>query len=380
MTDRPNLNLDVDRIQASQLGLTQQDVSGSVLVSLSSTTQVSPNFWVNPQNRVNYRVAVQTPEYRVHSMDTLLNTPIINGMTTAAGRTQTIDGVTTPAPPQLLSNLVDLRRSAAPANVNHYNVQPVYDVYANVQGRDLAAVAADVQKAIDAVRPELPRGSTIVTRGQVQTMNSSFAGLLTGLGFAVLLVYFLMVVNFQSWLDPLIILTALPGAVAGILWMLYTTQTTVSVPALMGAIMCVGVATSNSILMVTFANDQRREGHDARSAALSAGATRLRPVLMTALAMIIGMLPMSLGLGEGGEQNAPLGRAVIGGLLAATMFTLFFVPVMYSVLRRRPPAPERTEDDDGAAESPAPAAPPRPAEPAAPTPGGTEASHPEDQP
>jgi multidrug efflux pump subunit AcrB len=341
MTDRPNLNLDADRIQASELGLTQQDVSGSVLVSLSSTTQVSPNFWVNPDNRVNYRVAVQTPEYRVHSVDTLLNTPIINGQTAMANRKQTIDGATVQAPPQLLSNLADLRRTISPANVNHYNVQPVYDVYANVQGRDLAAVAADVQKAIDAVRADLPRGSTIVTRGQVQTMNSSFTGLLTGLGFAVLLVYFLMVVNFQSWLDPFIILTALPGALAGILWMLYGTQTTVSVPALMGAIMCVGVATSNSILMVTFANDQRRDGHDARSAALSAGATRLRPVLMTALAMIIGMLPMSLGLGEGGEQNAPLGRAVIGGLLVATLFTLVFVPVMYSLLRRRPPA----EDD-----------------------------------
>jgi multidrug efflux pump subunit AcrB len=337
------LNLDVDRIQASELGLTQQDVSGSVLVSLSSTTQVSPNFWVNPQNRVNYRVAVQTPEYRVHSMDTLLNTPLINGQVPAARPGQTIDGVTTQAPPQLLSNLVDLRRSVSLANVNHYNVQPVYDVYANVQGRDLAAVAADVQKAIDAVRPDLPRGSTIVTRGQVQTMNSSFTGLLTGLGFAVLLVYFLMVVNFQSWLDPFIILTALPGALAGILWMLSVSQTTVSVPVLMGAIMCIGVATSNSILMVTFANDQRREGHDAKSAALSAGATRLRPVLMTALAMIIGMLPMSLGLGEGGEQNAPLGRAVIGGLLVATVFTLLFVPVMYSLLRRKPPASE----DDG---------------------------------
>jgi CzcA family heavy metal efflux pump len=346
MTDGPDLHLDVDRIQASQLGLTQQDVSGSVLVSLSSTSQVSPNFWVNPTNRVNYRVAVQTPEYRVHSVDTLLNTPIINGQTAAAGRTQTIDGATTQAPPQLLSNLVGVRRAVSPANVNHYNVQPVYDVYANVQGRDLAGVSADVQKAIDAVRGDLPRGSTIVMRGQVQTMNSSFTGLAAGLVFAVLLVYFLMVVNFQSWLDPFIILTALPGALAGILWMLYVTQTTLSVPALMGTIMCIGVATSNSILMVTFANDQRHEGHDARSAALSAGGTRLRPVLMTALAMIVGMLPMSLGLGEGGEQNAPLGRAVIGGLLVATAFTLFFVPVMYSLLRRKPPKPD-TEDGEG---------------------------------
>ena len=221
--------------------------------------------------------------------------------------------------------------------MSHYNVQPVFEVYADVQGRDLGAVSADVQRVVDSLRPELPRGSTFAIRGQVQSMNSSFRGLAFGLLFAVLLVYFLMVVNFQSWLDPFIILTALPGALAGIVWMLFLTQTTVSVPALMGAIMCIGVATSNSILLITFANDQRREGHDAKSAALSAGAIRLRPVMMTALAMIIGMLPMSLGLGEGGEQNAPLGRAVIGGLLVATVFTLFFVPVMYSLLRRKPP-------------------------------------------
>jgi multidrug efflux pump subunit AcrB len=324
MTDRPNLDLDVDRLMASELGLTQQDVAGSLLVSLSSTSQVSPNFWVNPGNRVNYRVAVQTPDYRIHSVDTLLNTPLINGQNQNRAHKQTIAGESQLQPPQMLSNLVNLGRSVSAANVNHYDVQPVYDIFANVQGRDLAAVAADVQRAIDAVKSDLPRGSTIVLRGQVETMNSSFAGLAAGLVFAVLLVYLLMVVNFQSWLDPFIILTALPGAVAGILWMLYVTQTTISVPALMGAIMCIGVATSNSILLITFANDQRRDGHDAHSAALSAGATRLRPVVMTALAMIIGMLPMSLGLGEGGEQNAPLGRAVIGGLLVATVFTLFF--------------------------------------------------------
>jgi multidrug efflux pump subunit AcrB len=287
-----------------------------------------------------------------------LNTPIIRSQATASPQSSSsAAGPATTAAgqsPQLLGNLVDLRRSVSPANVNHYNVQPVYDIYANVQGRDLAAVAADVQKAVDAVQPDLPRGSSIVIRGQVQTMKSSFTGLAAGLGFAVLLVYLLMVVNFQSWLDPFIILTALPGALAGILWMLYVTQTTVSVPALMGAIMCIGVATSNSILMVTFANDQRHEGHDARSAAQSAGATRLRPVLMTALAMIIGMLPMSLGLGEGGEQNAPLGRAVIGGLLVATFFTLFFVPVMYSILRRKPPRPEVADDDGESSTTPSP--------------------------
>ncbi len=336
ITDAPDLRLDVDRILASELGLTQQDVSGSVLVSLSSTSQVSPNFWVNPDNRVNYRVAVQTPPDRVNSVDTLMSTPIVRSQTPGTNPA----GLT---PPQLLSNLASLRRTTSQSVVNHYNVQPVYEVYANVQGRDLAGVSADVQRVVDGLRSELPRGSTIAIRGQVESMNRSFAGLAAGLGFAVLLVYLLMVVNFQSWLDPFIILTALPGALAGILWMLFVAQTTISVPALMGAIMCIGVATSNSILLVTFANDQRKDGHDARSAALSAGAVRLRPVLMTALAMIVGMLPMSLGLGEGGEQNAPLGRAVIGGLLVATFFTLFFVPVMYSLLRRRAPAPEQPE-------------------------------------
>src|SRR5258708_6863130 len=228
----------------------------------------------------------------------------------------------------------------------------MYDVYASVQCRDLGAVSADVQKIVEADQKQLPRGSSIVIRGQVESMNSSFLGLATGLVFAILLVYLLMVVNFQSWLDPFIILTALPGALAGMLWMLFLTQTTFSVPGLMGAIMCIGVATANSVLMVTFANEQRREGLDARGAALAAGSTRLRPVLMTALAMIVGMLPMSLGLGEGGEQNAPLGRAVIGGLLVATVFTLVFVPVTYAVLRRKPPAPEPTDDDETAGAPP----------------------------
>jgi multidrug efflux pump subunit AcrB len=345
VTDRPELRLNVDRILASELELTQQDVAGSVLVSLSSTSQVSPNYWVNPDNRVNYRVAVQTPPERISSMDALMNTPIINGRATAArlssreGRTQLMR-----QSPQLLSNLVDVSRSVSSVNVSHYNVQPVFNVYVNVQGRDLGAVAVDIQKTVNAARPELPRGSSIVLRGQVETMNTSFNGLLAGLGFAVLLVYFLMVVNFQSWLDPFIILTALPGALAGIVGMLYVTQTTLSVPALMGAIMGIGVATANSILLVTFANDRRREGDDARAAALLAGTTRLRPVLMTALAMIMGMLPMSLGLGEGGEQNAPLGRAVIGGLLVATFYTLLFVPLTYSLLRGKPPAPEPREE------------------------------------
>jgi multidrug efflux pump subunit AcrB len=351
ITDQPDLRLDVDRLMASGQGLTQQQVAGTLLVSLSSTSQIAPNYWVNPINRVNYVVAVQTPPERVNTVDALMNTPVINGLTTPlapgrGGEGSGVRGSSHRPPPQLLSNLADLRRGTSQSVLNHYNVQTVYEVYANVQGRDLGGVSADVNRVVDSLKKELPRGSTFAVRGQVESMNSSFTGLAAGLIFSVLLVYLLMVVNFQSWLDPFIILTALPGALAGILWMLYATQTTISVPALMGAIMCIGVATSNSILLVTFANDQRRDGHDAHSAALTAGSTRLRPVLMTALAMIIGMLPMSLGLGEGGEQNAPLGRAVIGGLLVATVFTLFFVPVMYSLLRRRQPIPAPDDDEE----------------------------------
>ncbi len=345
ITDVPDLRLNVDRIMASGLGLTQQDVAGSVLVSLSSTNQVAPNFWVSPENRVNYRVAVQTPEHRINSVDTLMSTPIIKGQAPSnrGGMTRALG--TPDQPTQLLGNLATLSRGTEAANYNHYNVQPTFDVYANVQGRDLGAVSNEVQKIVDAAKKDLPKGSTVVIRGQAESMNSSFLGLATGLVFAILLVYLLMVVNFQSWMDPFIILTALPGALAGILWVLFLTQTTLSVPALMGAIMCIGVATANSILVVTFANEQRREGMNARGAALAAGSTRLRPVLMTALAMIVGMLPMSLGLGEGGEQNAPLGRAVIGGLLVATVFTLIFVPISYSVFRREPPARELTDDE-----------------------------------
>ena len=336
--DQPTLFLDVDRVMASELGLTQQNVAGSLLVSLSSSFQTAPNFWVNPANRVNYVLAVQTPPDRIDSVEAFLNTPIINSEGTGTQQVSPGSKITQKPQPQLLSNLVNLRRTVSEAVVSHYNVQPVFEVYAAVQGRDLGGVSADVRRLVAALQPELPRGSTLAIRGQVESMDSSFAGLAFGLLFAVLLVYFLIVVNFQSWLDPFIILTALPGALAGILWMLFLTQTTISVPALMGGIMCVGVATSNSILLITFANDQRRAGQDALTAALAAGVTRLRPVLMTALSMIIGMLPMSLGLGEGGEQNAPLGRAVIGGLLVATFFTLIFVPVMYTILRRKAPA------------------------------------------
>jgi multidrug efflux pump subunit AcrB len=343
ITDGPELQVNVDRVMASELGLTQQDVSGSVLVSLSSTSQIAPNFWVNPDNRVNYRVAVQTPEHNIHSIESLLNTPIISA-TAKPIPSESRAGTAKTLPVQLLGNVADMGRAKVPVVATHYNIQPVFEIFAAVQGRDLGAVSGEIDRVVAEAKKDLPRGSSIVVRGQVQSMNSSFAGLAAGLVFAVLLVYLLMVLNFQSWLDPFIILTALPGALAGILWMLYVTQTTVSVPALMGSIMCIGVATSNSILMITFANDQRRAGHDSRSAALTAGVTRLRPVVMTALAMIIGMLPMSLGLGEGGEQNAPLGRAVIGGLAVATVFTLFFVPVMYSILRRKdiPHEPEPT--------------------------------------
>jgi multidrug efflux pump subunit AcrB len=322
VVDAPELRFDVDRTRAGQLGLTQRDVANSLLISLSSSGQIAPNYWINPANNIDYPVAVQTPQYRVDSTEALLQTPLH------------ADGLRAP---QMLTNVAQLKRGTTPSVVNHYNVQPLFDVYANVQDRDLGSVAAEVQKALEQFQPELPRGSFIDVRGQVATMRSSFVGLGLGMIFAIVLVYFVMVVNFQSWLDPFIILMALPGAMFGILLMLFVTQTTINVPSLMGAIMSIGVATSNSILLVNFANDTRVTGTDAIQAALEAGYTRLRPVIMTALAMIVGMLPMALGLGEGGEQNAPLGRAVIGGLLMATVATLFLVPVVYSILRKKTP-------------------------------------------
>ncbi len=321
VVDVPEIRFNVDRTRASQLGLTQKDVATDLLVSLSSNVQTAPNYWINPQNDVDYPVEVETPLYRNDSTAALLATPIhaANGST------------------QLLANVAQLRRGTTSAVVDHYNVQPLYDIYANVEGRDLGSVAAEVGKIVHQFEPQLPKGSFFETRGQVETMRTSFIGLGVGMLFAILLVYFLMVVNFQSWLDPFIILMALPGALAGIVLALFLTQTTINVPSLMGAIMSIGVATANSILLVIFANDVRHEGANAREAALQAGFTRLRPVLMTALAMIVGMLPMAIGIGEGGEQNAPLGRAVIGGLVMATIATLFFVPVVYSVLRKKPP-------------------------------------------
>ncbi len=298
VVNAPALRVNVDRSRAQQVGLTERDIANNLLTSLAGSGQVAPNYWLSPQNGVQYLVATQTPPRLIDSIDAIQNTPLANNR-----------GV-----PQLLSNVASVSRDSMQSVVGHYNIQPVYDVYANVQDRDLGAVADAVNKLLPEIQKKLPRGSFITMRGQVQSMNSSFIGLGVGVLGAIVLVYFLMVVNFQSWLDPFIIITALPGALCGIIWMLFLTRTTLSVPSLMGAIMSVGVATANSILVVTFANDQRLVGRNQIEAAHDAGFTRLRPVLMTALAMIIGMLPMSLGLGEGGEQNAPLGRAVIGGL------------------------------------------------------------------
>jgi multidrug efflux pump subunit AcrB len=315
----PEIRLNIDRTRGVLVGMSERDVANNMLISLSSSSQTSPNFWLNPKNGVSYNIAVQTPEYKISSMDEMRST----GLTS---RSQ--DGE------QLLTNVSTTQRMISPGVVSHYNVQPTLDINATTQGRDLGGVADDIDKII--AHTKVPRGSSIVLRGQVEAMRASFIGLGFGLLFAILLVYFLMVVNFQSWLDPLIIMMALPGALSGILFMLYITQTTLSVPSLMGAIMSVGVATANSILLVTFANDQRHHS-DSKAAALEAGYTRLRPVIMTAMAMIIGMLPMALGFGEGGEQNAPLGRAVIGGLVVATFATLFLVPVIYASLRKAVP-------------------------------------------
>jgi CzcA family heavy metal efflux pump len=314
----PTLHIDLDRNRITQVGLTPRDVAQSVLISLSGSFQTAPNFWLNPKNGVTYNIAVQSPQYRMTSLDDLMALP-----------------VNAQQGPQVLGNLVQLRPVARPAVVNHYNVQPVIDVYASTQDRDLGGVAAATDQIIKSFNGHLPRGTQIVLRGQVSTMRSSFVGLGIGLLGAILLVYLLIVVNFQSWLDPFIIISALPGALAGICWLLLLTRTTLSVPSLTGAVMCMGVATANSILMVSFAREQMDEGLAAIPAAIAAGYTRMRPVLMTALAMMIGMVPMALGMGEGGEQNAPLGRAVIGGLLFATVATLFFVPSVFAIFHGR---------------------------------------------
>jgi multidrug efflux pump subunit AcrB len=316
----PQINVKVDRTLAGQVGLTQRDVANSLLVTLSGSGQVQPNFWLNNENGVSYPIVAQMPQYRVDTISDLVNVPITSAKTKV---------------PQYLGGLAQIAPGPSPGVVSHYNVQPVVDIYGAVQDRDLGSVAADINRVLNATQKDVPHGSYVVLRGQVHTMTSAYNQLLFGLVGAVLLVYLVIVVNFQSWLDPFIIITALPGALAGIIWMLFMTGTTLSVPALTGAIMCMGIATANSVLLVSFAREGLAAGLDSATAALEAGFTRLRPVLMTALAMIIGMVPMAFELGEGGEQNAPLGRAVIGGLTVATIATLFFVPTVFSVLHRR---------------------------------------------
>jgi len=329
--DEPYLRFRVERTKAEQLGFTAHDIAQNLLVSLSGSFQTSPSFWVDPQDHVSYQIATQTPQYRADTLQDIQNIPVT--------------GTDPTAPPSIMASLVSMQRGTGMAVVSHYNIAPVIDIFGAVAGRDLGGVASEINRIIDATRKQLPRGSHVVVRGQVQTMQASYIGLLSGLAFSILLVYLLIVVNFQSWLDPFIMISALPAALAGIAWFLFVTHTTLSVPALMGAIMCMGVATSNSILVVSFATEKMMEGSDSISAAMEAGFTRFRPVLMTALAMVIGMVPMALGLGDGGEQNAPLGRAVIGGLLFATVSTLFFVPVFFSVLKgsRRQSAQVRSE-------------------------------------
>ena len=319
-TKNPTFNVDVDRTRAQYVGLTERDVVNSLTVNLSGSGQVAPTYYLNPDNGVNYAVVMQTPQYQVDSLSALQTLPITSSVPTNA---------------PILGGVASISRTTSSAIVSQYDIQPMVQIFATPQGRDLGGIAADVNKVIAATAKDVPKGSTVVLSGQVQTMNSSFSGLLFGLLGAIVLVYFLIVVNFQSWSDPFVIITALPAALAGIVWMLFTTHTTMSVPALTGAIMCMGVATANSVLVISFARERYEELGDPVAAAIEAGFVRIRPVLMTALAMIIGMLPMSLGLGEGGEANAPLGRAVIGGLMFSTVATLMFVPVVFSMLHKK---------------------------------------------
>ncbi|HXT11506.1 MAG TPA: efflux RND transporter permease subunit [Candidatus Angelobacter sp.] len=330
--DLPQLNVDVDRNKAAELGLSEKDVANSVLLSLSGSGQVAPSYWLNTKLGIQYLINVRVPEYDMDSVETFKSTPINAGD----------NG-------QILANVAKITRTNVPPVFTHYDIKPVIDVYGNVDGRDLGGVLHDLQPLIAKARKNLARGNDIGLRGQVETMHDSYWGLGLGLIMAIVLIYFLLVINFQSWLDPFIIITALPGALAGVIWALFVLQTTLSVPALMGAIMSLGVATANSVLVVSFARDNLRRGMDPVAAALDAGASRIRPVLMTAAAMLIGMLPMSLGLGEGGEQNAPLGRAVIGGLFMATIATLLFVPVVFSFMHRRSQARSQADDSSAAA-------------------------------
>jgi multidrug efflux pump subunit AcrB len=328
--NQPKFTVNVNRTRAQEVGYSQRDVASDLLTSLSGSFQTSPSYYLNPQNHVSYSIAVQTPQYDVMNLQQLENFPIsANG-----------------APPQILGNLASMVRGAEPGTVSHFDAQPIIDIYGAVDRTDLATVATRIEKIIADNQSKLPRGSRIFLRGQIETMHSSFQGLLFGLLFSIVLVYALIVVNFQSWLDPFIIIAALPGALAGIVWMLFITGTHISVPALTGAIMCMGVATANSILVVSFAKEQMELGLTAADAAITAGFTRFRPVIMTAMAMIIGMVPMALGLGDGGEQNAPLGRAVIGGLMLATFGTLTFVPAFFSLMHRNDPAVVQNTPDD----------------------------------
>ena len=322
-SDLPKLRFAVDRTKASELGLSERDVANAVLFSLSGNGMVAPAYWLNPLFGISYPVHSRVQEREMESINALQTIPISSGAAGGDGNGQ------------LLANLATMTRAQGPPVVSHYNVQPVIDIYGNISGRDLGGVLRDLKPLLAEAKKDLPRGSFIMLRGQADTMQSSFIGLGIGLLIAIALIYLLLVVNFHSWLDPLIIISALPGALAGVVWALFITQTTLSVPALMGAIMSLGVATANSVLVVSFARDALHHGVSPLEAALQAGATRLRAVVMTALAMMIGMLPMSLGLGEGGEQNAPLGRAVIGGLALATLATLVFVPVVFTLFHRR---------------------------------------------
>jgi len=320
--DAPALTVNLDRTLATETGVTQQEAADNVLIATNSSAQTAPNFWVDPRNSVSYPLVVQVPTYRIGNSQDLETMPVTSGAGAASG--------------QLLLNLASFGREAVPMVTSQLNIRPVFDVHADVQGRDLYSAAQDIDKVIKANQPDASKALTVRLSGQVETMRESYTGLFTGIALAIVLVYLFLVMNFQSWLDPLIVLMAVPFALAGILWMLFLSQTPMSVPALMGTLMCIGLTTANSILVVSFANQRMEAGDNPLVAATSAGYTRLRPVLMTASAMILGMVPMALGIGEGGEQNAPLGRAVIGGLLFATVATLIFVPTMYRLLRRQP--------------------------------------------
>jgi multidrug efflux pump subunit AcrB len=329
--DAPTLNVNVDRALAMQLGLEQRSTANDVLITTNSSAQSAPNFWVDPASHVSYPLVVQLPTYHIDSTHDLWTIPVTAGSEGARG--------------QMLMNLASFRRTTAPLVLSQLNIRPVFDVDADVQGRDLYSAAAAIDRVLAADRPAASSATSVVLSGQIETMRESYSGLFSGMAVAVLLVYLFLVINFQSWLDPLIVLMGVPFALGGVMWILYLSGTHLSVPALMGTLMCIGLTTANSILVVTFANQRMSAGDDARTAAAAAGFTRIRPVLMTAGAMILGMIPMALGIGEGGEQNAPLARAVIGGLLFATFATLVFVPTVYSSLRRphaaaQPPAPE----------------------------------------